>query len=104
MCLKVQHAFLLLYPVNKDFHTICQCLKDVDKDDIIEVGLSLGLYYPRLNGMLRSPHDMISAWLQQKDNVIGKTGEPTAQKLIQALKEVQLTGIADDVESKFCVT
>ena len=86
----------------KDLCDIVQCLKDVDRESIIKVGLALGLYFPTLTEMQKLyRHDMVSAWLQQKDNVKGKTGEPTAQSLVQALEESDLTGTADIVKSKF---
>ena len=75
----------------------------MDEKGIKDVGLALGLYFPTLEKMTQYPHDMVSAWLQQKDNVKEKTGEPTAQSLIQALEESQLTGTADIVKFYFSV-
>ena len=88
----------------KDLHAVVQCLKVVDRESIINVGLALGLDYIPLNEMKRCPHDMVLAWLQQKDNVKEQTGEPTAQSLIQALEESDLTGTADIVKSKFNIS
>ena len=90
-----------LFTEMKDLHVIVQCLKDVDREGIVDVGLALGLYYPTLKEINRSPHDMVSAWLQQKDNVTEQTGPPTVQSLTWALKEAQLPGIAASVTVKF---
>ena len=87
----------------KDLHDITQCLVSVSHQDIINIGLALGLHYPSLKSMQLLPHDMVLAWLQENDDVAEKTGEPTAQALIQALLETKLTGIADIVKSKFSV-
>ena len=75
----------------------------MDRESIVKVGLALGLYYtPTLKEMQKLYcHDMVSAWLQQKDNVKEKTGEPTAQSLVQALEESDLTGTADIVKLNF---
>lgn len=81
--------------------TIVQCLRNVGKEDITDVGMALGLHYSSLKEMQRFPHDMVLAWLQQKDSVAETTGNPTAGVLIQALMDSQLKGIADIVKSKF---
>ena len=94
----------IIFAEQKDLHPVVQCLKDVDREGIINVGLALGLYYQPLNEMKRCPHDMISAWLQQKDNVKEMTGEPTVQSLAQALVEEQLTGTADVLKRKFNIS
>ena len=66
------------------------------RDDIIEVGLALGLLFPNLKRMEKLPHDMVEAWLQQKDDA----KPPTTETLIQALLGSDLKGTADIVKIK----
>ena len=73
----------------------------MSKDKIIEVGLALGLLYPNLTKMSTLPHDMIEAWLQQRDNVGSVSGPPTVQSLIEALQSSDLAGTVEVVRSKF---
>ena len=68
-------------------------------DKIKEVGLALGLNYTNLLKM--NTVDMIHAWLQKTDNVLGQSGEPTVQSLITALESSDLMGTVDVVRSKF---
>lgn len=82
-------------------YIIKECLKDLSRDQIIEVGLALGLLYPNLTKMSILPLDMIYAWLQRSDNVLKMSGEPTVESLLKALYNSNLGGTADIVKSKF---
>lgn len=85
-------------------HTICKCLDRLQRDDIIGLGLSLGLYYPSLVKMQMLPHDMVHAWLLRMDNVPKQSGTPTTQTLIQALESQGLSGHTEKVKSSFIIT
>ena len=88
----------------KHMHTICKCLDGLQRDDIIGLGLSLGLYYPSLVKMQMLPHDMVHAWLLRMDNVPKQSGTPTTETLIQALESQGLSGHAEKVKSSFIIT
>ena len=81
-----------------DLHKISQCLKELSRDDIIEVGLALGLYYSTLKKMQMLPQDMVQAWLLQRDSV---AEQPTVDTLVQALEDSNLPGTAKLVETEF---
>ena len=85
-------------------HTICKCLEGLQRDDIIGLGLSLGLYYPTLVKMQMLPHDMVHAWLLRMDNVPKQSGTPTTDTLIRALDTQGLAGQAENVKSSFIIT
>ena len=82
-------------------HTVCECLEDLQKKDIIKLGLSLGLYYPNLIKMEMFPHEMVHAWLLRSDNVVKKSGTPTSASLILALESLHLSATVDTVKSHF---
>ena len=82
-------------------HAVKECLKDLSRDKIIEVGLALGLLYPSLTRMSMLPHDMIQAWLQERDNVPTMSGRPTVQSLLAALHSSDLPGTAELVRTWF---
>ena len=86
----------------KHLQDVSQCLKNLDRDKTIEAGLALGLLYPNLIKMSKLPEDMVSAWFQGMDNV--DKGQPTVEKLIQALETSNLKGTADTVRSKFNIS
>ena len=90
------------HPVEqKDLHTVCKCLESLQRDEIIGLGLSLGLYYASLVKMKTMPKDMIHAWLLQVDNVTQQSGVPTTDTLIKALESRNLSGPANLVKSSF---
>ena len=95
---------LCIYAEQKHLHAVCKCLEGLQRDDIIGLGLSLGLYYNNLVRMQMLPHDMVHAWLLRMDNVIGQSGTPTTETLLKALQSQQLSGTADIVKSSFLIT
>ena len=65
------HLFLINAAIG-DLHEVTNYLLDLGKADIYDLGLTLGLYYPRLTKMRDSENfrdDMIAAWLQKEDQV-----------------------------------
>ena len=77
-----------------DHYTVTRYLKDLSTEDIIELGEALGLYYPHLRRMSSLLKDMVAAWLNREDNVLSATGDPSWTSLIQALHDIDQSGIA----------
>ena len=91
----------LIYPAIGDLAEVTDYLLDLQHDDIYNLGLTLGLYYPRLNKMETSKRfrdDVIAAWLQKEDQVL-KMGIPTWETLVKALRHsrVKQTGLANKI-------
>ena len=84
----------------EDLHAVCQSLSDLSPPLVIELGLTLGLKYPRLQGMTNVPQDMVASWLRQEDMVPKQP--PTWTTLITALESIGQTGMARDIESQYC--
>ena len=80
-----------------DHYAVCILLKDLSKEDIIELGEALGLYYPHLRKMERLLKDMVAAWLNREDHVLLATGDPSWASLIQALRDIDQPGIAQRI-------
>ena len=78
-----------------DLFEVKKQLRNLGKQDIINLGLALGLLYPHLDIMDNKLNDMVSAWLNREDNV---KFPPSWAVLIQALRDISHTGIADDIE------
>ena len=87
-----------------DLVQVTDYLLDLGQNDIHNLGLTLGLYHPHLKSMRDSEtfrDDMIAAWLQKEDQVI-KSGMPTWETLVKALRHprVNQTGIAEKIKSE----
>lgn len=87
---------------SQDFHSVCQFLRNLKRNHVIELGLKLGLYYPTLEKMNDVPTEMVAAWLNRQDNVLGQSGEPTWRGLADALEMIGHTGIANDIRKSKC--
>jgi hypothetical protein len=86
------------YHIGIDDHlAVTQYLDPMEKRDLVRLGTALGLSYPDLKKMDTLPDDMVYAWLLKKDNVIEK-GLPTWTTLANALRKINQTGIAQDIE------
>ena len=73
-------------------------LRPLLTEDLIRLGLALGLYYPHLHNMSRSlRNEMVAAWLNGEDNVLTATGDPSWASLIKALRAIDQPGIASKV-------
>ena len=88
-------------PVNEDFLDITEYLIDMEKTDVYNLGLVLGLSQHKLKANIDSKSfldDVISAWLRKEDQVT-KRGEPSWRVLVMALKHrrVSQTGIARNI-------
>ena len=41
----------------------------------------------------------MDAWVKMKDNVFGKSGEPTWSSLVEALRSIKQTSLAEKIRS-----
>ena len=68
---------------------ITSYLYSLEKTEVFNLGLVLGLEYNRLKAMRASPNflqDTIAGWLQGVDQVL-RVGVPTWKRLVEALKD-----------------
>ena len=82
-----------------DFLEITEYLIDLEKTDVYNLGLVLGLSRRKVVAKMESKtflDDIITAWLQKEDQV---KGEPSWTVLVSALKHrrVGQTGIASNI-------
>ena len=95
---------MYIHAANDDHLEVTDYLLDLRKNDIHNLGLTLGLYHPHLKNMRDSDtfrDDVIVAWLQREDQVL-KRGVPTWETLVKALRNprVNQTGVADRIETE----
>ena len=81
-------------------YEISNYLKDLDDQQIVQVGLALGMNYAKLKRMRSLPGDMVVAWLRREDDVLEVSGAPTWKVLSEALKDVGQTGLALKVQQQ----
>ena len=80
-----------------DHHDVCQELKGLSQEELINLGGALGLSYPRLKKMTPLPEEMVAAWLSKEDNVLKRTRQPTWRSLADALKRNGQADIANNI-------
>ena len=85
---------------------IKQHLSQMEKADIYNLGLVLGLSHCKLKAKMDSSTflgDVIHTLVQREDHV-EKRGKPSWKVLVSALRDpmVRQTGIASNIEKKFC--
>ena len=90
---------LSLTLAEEDLVDITDYLFEMEKIDVYNLGLLLGLSHHKLKTKMDSStflDDVIAAWLRKEDQV-KKKGEPSWTVLVRALKHrrLQQTGIAD---------
>lgn len=79
---------------------ISSYLCPLKEKDIILLGQALGLLRSKLKKMKNHPEDMMDAWLNKEDYVLATSGYPTWESLCEALKEINQSGKASEIESK----
>ena len=84
----------------KNHYEISRCLSDLDNQQIVQVGLALGMNYAKLKRMKSLPGDMVAAWLRREDDVLEVSGVPTWKGLSEALKDVGQTGLAIKIKQQ----
>ena len=77
-------------------------LHTLDKNQLTNLGLVLGLSLHRVRGLMDSTTflgDMILTWLSQADQVAARSGVPTWRSLVKALRHELLgqNGIANQI-------
>ena len=75
-------------------------LMDLDNEQIVQLGLALGMNYAKLKRMRSLPGDMVAAWLRREDDVLEVSGVPTWKVLSEALKDTGQTGLAMKIQQK----
>ena len=80
---------------------VSRYLMKLDNEQIIEVGLVLGIDYIYLKQMHSLPSDMVIAWLNKEDDVLEVSGVPTWRVLSEALKDTGQTGLAMEIQRKY---
>ena len=81
-------------------YEISSYLLDLDDQQIVQVGLALGMNYAKLKRMRSLPGDMVAAWLRREDDVLEVSGVPTWKVLAEALKDNGQTGLAMKIQQK----
>ena len=85
----------------RDHYEISSYLSDLDNEQIVQVGLALGMNYAKLKRMRSLPGDMVAAWLRKEDDVLEVSGVPTWKVLLEALKDTRQTGLAMKIQQKY---
>ena len=84
----------------RNHYEISHNLMDLDDQQIVQVGLALGMNYAKLKRMRSLPGDMVAAWLRREDDVLEISGVPTWKALAEALKDNGQTGLAMKIQQK----
>ena len=92
---------LYIHAAIDDLIEVADYLLDLDRTDIHNLGLTLGLSHHHLKSMRDSAtfrDDMIAAWLVKEDQVL-KRGVPTWETLVKALRDrrVNQIGVAEKI-------
>ena len=86
----------------RDHSTVQRLLRDkLTSLEVVDVGVSLGLNRIKLSNLEKDKvlGEMISMWLRKDCDVLTKSGKPTINTLIKALKENKI-GV-DDIETEY---
>ena len=73
-----------------DLSAVSKFLEDLDSEEVIRLGVSLGLSFSKLKRMTMFPEDAIAAWLRGDDDV----RKTSWASLAQALSDKKHTNIA----------
>lgn len=80
----------------ENHYRVVRCLKTLNEQNLRELGGALGLSYLKLRDMTPQSlrDEMVCAWLNEEDNVIEQSGEPSWKSLKLALHEIGQNGVA----------
>ena len=94
-------TYVLIFSGPADHSTIVSYLAGLTKQNIVDVGVQLGLDFTKLTDLNGSEikNEMIRMWLNQQDYVSQKSGIPTWRSLIMALEKNGFNGNADKIKS-----
>ena len=98
----------LIHAAIGDLVQVTDYLLGLQRIDIYNLGLTLGLHQPHLKEMKTSEtfrDDVIAAWLKKEDEVV-KMGIPTWETLVKALRQprVNQTEVASKIAADKNVT
>ena len=81
---------------------MCDYLQNLGKDDIVKIGIKLGLNSIKLNDLDGNSfcHRMLEMWLSQQDYVKKISGKPTRQSLFCVLEKLGYHGNADLIKER----
>ena len=81
-------------------------LKPLSNTQLREVGLELGLRWPRLKKMKENCmlDDMLESWLREDDDVTETSGRPSWLSLVKALEEAGYKGVATKIKQSMSIT
>ena len=77
-----------------DHFKITEYLRSLNTEDLIRLGGALGLHYTTMEKMKSLCNSLVLAWLNQQDNVMKRSGIPTWESLIKALRTIGHEGVA----------
>ena len=70
-------------------HTVTQYLRNLRNEELVELGLELGLHYPRLKNMAApAAAELVAVWLHKKDDVLATSGVPSWTSLVTKLQDI----------------
>ena len=84
----------------KDLNGVCKFLNEIDQQGLVQLGVALGLNYPKITRMKVLPEDMVASWLRREDDVLTTSGEPTWENLVNTLESKGQMGIAKSIRQK----
>ena len=79
-------------------HDVCVYLYRIDREGLIQLGVALGLNYPKLTRMKQLSEDIVAGWLRGEDYVLKMSGKPTWVNLVRVLERTGQRGIAEDIK------
>lgn len=96
----------LFFPGEEHHVDISDYLLILDKKQLYDLGLTLGLLHQHLKNLMDSPmflDDLIAAWLRKED-AVGQRFPPTWRNLVRALRTPRVSqhGIADRISKEKC--
>ena len=82
-----------------DHFEVTQYLETLPSKDLKSLGGALGLRYTTLDKMTSDAlcNELVLAWLNQQDNVMKKSGKPTWESLMKALRTIGHEGLAQKI-------
>ena len=81
-----------------DHFAVTRHLRDMNNEELTDLGGALGLRYSNLRNMSRPLlGEMVAAWLNGEDMVLATTGNPSWASLRQALQKIDQLGIAEKI-------
>ena len=93
----------LLYVVQlteSDHFEVTKCLEDLDEEQLIQLGGALGLHYSNLRGKVLLLEELVFDWLNQEDDVMLKSGKPSWESLMAALRTISQHGIVRKIQQQ----